>query len=1183
MENKKNKSQTNANFPVHRNYRIGLDIGITSVGWAVLENNSQDEPVRILDLGVRIFDAAEVPKTGDPLAAVRRDARTTRRRIRRRKHRLDRIKWLFEEEGLIQVDKFMERYHAPNLPDVYALRYEGLERKLKDEEFAQVLLHIAKHRGFRSTRKSELKEGDNGKVLDATKENKKRMEEYGYRTVGEMIYKDREFRTDCDWLKEGYQLTPRNKPNDYKHTMLRDLLEEEVHTLFDCQRTLGNGKATEELEEKFLEIMLNQRSFDLGPGNQADGTPSPYAMNGFEDRVGFCTFEREAGERRAAKATYTAELFVALQKINHLKLVRMDGKSRCLTKEERELVLEMLYTKKEVKYAAVRKELKLEREDRFNTLNYSVKKKGSSEEGNTSDEEAVIKSTENTRFISMSNTYEYKEQIKKYLKMLSEEKGQEFLNQIGMKMKNSHLVVEENGQDFLDQIGTILTFYKNDDSRMREFEKIGLPGELGELFLELTPSKFQHLSLKAMKKIEPYLMEGMTYDKACEEAGYDFKNDNRGQKIHLLKGEHISEIINEITNPVVKRSVSQTVKVINAIIMKYGSPQAINIELAREMSKNFSDRKKLEKQMEENRKKNETAKKEIQELGILYPKGQDILKYRLWHDQQGFCLYTGEKIPLEKLFEPGYDIDHILPYSITFDDSYRNKVLVTSQANREKGNRIPYEYFGRDTAHWNQYESRVNAYIRDYKKRQKLLKKEFTKEDRKEFKERNLNDTKYITRVIYNMIRQNLEMEPLNRPDRKKQVFAVNGSITAYLRKRWGLMQKDRSTDRHHAMDAVVVACCTDGMIQKISRSTQYREVLYRGQAKPDYEIVDAETGEIISLADLTREEWDERYGAQIPRPWPHFKDELEVRMGEDPENFLNTHPDVQNIFRYPQDVYENIRPIFVSRMPNHKVTGAAHADTIRSPRHYEDGGAVFDEGGYVLSRTPITELKLDKDGEIANYYNKESDLLLYNALKRQLELYGNDGKKAFAEDFHKPKADGSQGPVVKKVKLYKKMSLGVPVNGGKGIAENANGAMIRVDVFRENGKYYFVPVYTSDVVKNRLPNKAVVPLKPYSDWKEMKDENFLFSLYSRDLIGFKHPKGKKVKDKDGTPIILIEEIVYYIGANIHTASFACKAQDSRYEFDGLGIQSLKELKKYQVDVLGHISEVKQEKRMGFH
>ena len=278
--------------------------------------------------------------------------------------------------------------------------------------------------------------------------------------------------------------------------------------------------------------------------------------------------------------------------------------------------------------------------------------------------------------------------------------------------------------------------------------------------------------------------------------------------------------------------------------------------------------------------------------------------------------------------------------------------------------------------------------------------------------------------MIYNMIRQNLEMEPLNREDRKKQVFAVNGSITAYLRKRWRLMQKDRSTDTHHAMDAVVVACCTDGMIQKISRSTQYREILYKGQSHPDYEIVDVETGEIISLEDLSREEWDERYGAQVPPPWEHFKEELEVRMGSDPKNDLDTHPDMYQLFRYPEDVYNNIRPIFVSRMPNHKVTGAAHADTIRSPRHYNDGGEIFDDSGYVLSRTNIEDLKLDKDGEIKDYYNKDSDRLLYEALKARLVEYEGDGKKAFAEEFYKPKADGTQGPIVKKVKTYKKCLL---------------------------------------------------------------------------------------------------------------------------------------------------------------
>lgn len=1134
------------------NYRIGLDIGITSVGWAVLENNSKDEPIRIVDLGVRLFEAAEVPKTGAALAEGRRNARTTRRRLRRRKHRLDRIKWLLQENGMIQIDKFMERYYSANLPDVYQLRYEALERKVKEEELAQILIHIAKHRGFRSTRKAELKDKSDkemGAVLSAIEKNKKLMEEHSYRTIGEMLYKDQAFRTECRWNEKGYVLTPRNKQGDYKHTILRALLEEEVKYIFHQQRNLGNVKATKELEESYLSIMLSQRSFDMGPGNQADGSTSPYAMEGFGERVGLCALEpRENQQPRGAKAAYTSEMFVALQKINHLRLVKKGGDSRGLTTEERQVIIELLHKQKEVKYAAVRKALNLSNDDKFNTLNYSGKEES---------EEEKIKKTENTKFISIPNYQEYKKKMSKM--------SQQF-----------QFPLEEQTIILLDKIGTILTLYKNDDTRTRELQKLDLEPEIIDGLLEMNPKKFQHVSLKAMRKLMPYLEEGLTYDKACEKAGYNFKGNERTEKTKLLKGKEITDIINEINNPVVKRSVSQTVKVINAIIQKYGSPQAVNIELAREMSRNYKDRQKMEKQMKVRQEENENAKKEIQELGNAFPSGQDIIKYRLWHDQEGMCLYSGKKIPLEELFTGAYDIDHILPYSITFDDSYRNKVLVTAEENRQKGNHIPYEYFGKsDSERWKQFERRVNFFVRDYKKQQKLLKQSFTEEERKQFKMRNLNDTKYITRVIYNMIRENLILEPLNRPEKKKQVYAVNGSITAYLRKRWGLAAKDRSVDTHHAMDAVVIACCTDGMIQKISRNIQGGELLYsRG-----FQTVDVETGEIFSRDDFTREQWDKEFGIKVPKPWEYFKEELEIRMGENPLTYIEEHSDVSRNLDYPAWFYENhmIRPIFVSRMPKRKVTGAAHEDTIRSPRHYQ-------ETGYVLTKTALTDLKLDKKtGEIINYYNPESDKYLYQALKEQLIKYEGDAKKAFEQPFYKPKADGTQGNLVRKVKTYDKLTIGVPVNASNGIAANANGAMIRVDVFCVKGKYYFVPVYISDVVKKRLPMKAAVPHKPYSEWKEMQDKDFIFSLYSRDLISFKAKSGKKVTCADGTSKTINEEVVYYYGADISSACFSGKSHDGKFSYRGLGIQSLEYLKKHQVDILGTVTEVKKERRMGFH
>lgn len=1153
-------------------YRIGLDIGIASVGWAVLENNSEDEPIRIIDLGVRIFDKAENPKNGDPLAEPRRMARTTRRRLRRRKHRLDRIKWLLQQEGLIEIDPFMERYYSGNLPDVYRLRYEALDRKLTDEEFAQILIHIAKHRGFKSTRKSETTTKEVGQILKATSANQELMLKKNYRTVGEMLYCDVSFKLECPWTESGYILAVRNRQEDYRHTILRDMLAEEVKVIFARQREFGNEKATEELEQRYLKIMLDQRSFDMGPGNQPDGTPSPYAINGFEGRVGKCTLEPE--EMRAAKATYTAELFVALQKINHLRLVDKNGASRGLSEEEWKILYDLIHKSKDIKYSTVRSKLNIDESYRFNTLNYSLKTKGTkSVEVQTENvqiedlqkadvakkTEDVFKKTEDTKFISMTNYHE-------------------LMKRIGHLTENCS---DEEKRDLFDNVATILTLYKNDDSRTEKLEALGLGAEDIEQLLELTPSKFQHLSLKAMQKIMPYLKDGIIYNEACEMAGYDFKADNTGEKSKLLKGEVVQSVLNDITNPVVKRSVSQTVKVINAIIQKYGSPQAVNIELAREMAKNFEDRGSLEKEMNDRFNQNEKIKKRIHELWNKTPTGQDIIKYRLWEEQQGVCLYSGDKIRREDLFEPGYDIDHILPYSITFDDSLRNKVLVTSQENRQKGNSIPYEYFGHDEKRWKEFEARVACYVKDYRKQQKLLKKVLTKEERDQFKERNLNDTKYITTVVYNLIRQNLELEPYNKPSKgtevKRQVMAVNGAITAYLRKRWGLQKlfevKNRDIDTHHAVDAVVIACCTNGMIQKITKSAQTREKHYR----KDTCFVDEETGIKYEKKYFKKNEWDEIFGVKIPKPWECFIDELDVRTGADPIGFLKTHPEVDREIEYPEWMYDEsariIRPIFVSRMPNHKVTGAAHADTIRSPRHYK-------EEGVVLTKTALTDLKLNKDGEIEGYYNPESDWLLYNALKLQLKRFGNDAKKAFAEEFHKPKSDGTDGPVVKKVKVQKKLSLGVEVNDGKGIAEN--GSMVRIDVFRENGKYYFVPVYTADVVKKVLPNKAVIGKKTYSNWKVVDDADFIFSLYSRDLIHVKSKKGVKTNLVCGGQLLQPDIYVYYKSADISTASINGISHDNSYSFKSLGIQNLELFEKCQVDILGNISIVKKEKRMGF-
>lgn len=1160
-------------------YRLGLDIGIASVGAAVVQTNSFDNPCHLTEPDVRIFPAAECRENGKnngkSAAVPRRECRSTRRRIRRKQLRMNCIKQALQKADIINIDEFMKRYSDGTIPNVYQLRYEGLDRLLTDDEFAQILIHIAKHRGFLSTRRADKKDKESGAILAATSANQKLMMEKGYRTVGEMMYLDESFHTPCSSNEQGFIVTPRNKAKDYKHTIYRSMLVDEVHALFDAQRKFGNTKATETLESEYLEIMTRQRSYDLGPGLQADGTKSPFAMDGYKSNAGECTFYKN--ETRAAKGTYTAELSITLQKINNLKLVDRYGDDRFLTDEEKQKILEYISKHKTMKYKTVKTLLGIDPMIRFNLLNYGKKKKTKKEsDDKTKDDSTKKKSTkksktkaetsekadkdankeetelerinriEDTVFVSMEFTLSYTDCLKARIKTLS----------------------ETEKRDLFDEVGELLTSYKTDAARIEKLSNLGLTPEEVDRLLDLNPKGYARLSHKAMKEIEPYLKQGLTYDKACAAAGLDFQVTYTGEKMKYLKGPEINRIINNIQSPVVRRSVAQTVRVINAIIRKYGSPQAVNVELSREMSKSFLERKKAEAAMELRHKENVKFCEEIKKLGVYSPNGEDITRYRLWKDQNGICLYSGEKIPARAMFSKEYEIDHIIPYSISLDDRYQNKVLVKAGENWKKGNRLPYEYFGHDKTRWAAYENRVESLIKSDGKKAHLLKKNYTKEDQIEFTERNLNDTRYATTVVYNMIMQYLYLEPYNCDGKTKQVYAVNGAVTAYLRKRWGLNKKDRTNDRHHAMDAVVIACCTDEMIAKVTKYMQDRETAY----SKNFRIADEETGEILTRSNFTREQYDEAYGVRFPVPWETFREEIDLRIfNDDPFGYLMKDRNLQIKIDYPDWMYGEeespvakgkyinyIRPMFVSVACSHKATGRAHEETIRSAKYH-------DSDSLVISKKALKDLKLNKDNEIKDYYNKECDLLLYEALRNRLLEYGGDGKKAFAEEFHKPKADGTDGPVVKSVKVIEKKTTGVQINHGLA----GNGNMVRVDLYQKEGKYYAVPIYISDMVKKEIPRKAATGGKQYQDWRVMNPDDFLFSVYPRDLLHLK--KGKPFNDGLSNDIYM-----YFAGLDPASVSFAVTAHDSSISLRGIGIQNLELIEKCQVDMLGEIHVCRQ-------
>lgn len=1073
-------------------YGIGLDIGVASIGWATVALDEKAQPCGLIRLGSRVFKRAEQPKTGESLAAPRREARSMRRRLRRKALRKQDFYKLLERNHLSSKEELTQLFAAGGLEDIYALRTRALDEAVTPQEFARILLHLMQRRGFKSNRRAD-KSKEDGALLQAVTQNRLRMQENGYRTVGEMLHKDPLFA-----------VCKRNKGENYLSTVSREEIANEAQQIFAAQREKGQAWATPELEAEYLSILLRQRSFDQGPGGN-----SPY-RGGWVERIGPCTLLPE--EKRAFKNTYSFERFTLLQKINHIR-IQESGQTRALSDEERQKVIDLAYRVETVPYARIRKELKWPQEIRFTDVRYDV---------DAAPEEAEKK---------------YK------LPMMK-----------GYHALRKALGTQQPELPLWDDIITILASHRDEDVRKKLLEEKGLTSEQIEAVLDLDFSGVGHISLKACQMLEPWLMQGLTYDQACTQAGLNFHGHGNTEKTSKLPAS--APELEDITSPVVRRAVSQTIKLVNAIIREMGQPPVwIHIELARELSRTFEERRKDQKSMEDNAKQNERLMQEIRDtFHKLNPTGQDLIKYRLWKEQDGICAYSQKSIAAERLFEPGYaEVDHIVPYSISFDDSRSNKVLVMAAENRQKGNRLPLQYLQGERRE--KFIVWTKSQVRNYRKQKNLLRETLSEEEQNGFKQRNLQDTQYMARFLLNYIRDHLAFA--DHPAAGKQrVMALAGAVTSHLRKRWGLTKVRADGDLHHALDAAVIACATQGMVQQISG--YYHRIEGEYQQSPDgtYSV-------------------HTRTGERFPAPWPHFRDELIQRLSQEPQqNLMQWNP----VFYSNFDV-ESIRPVFVSRMPQHKVTGAAHKETIKSPKALQDG--------LLIVKHPLTDLKLNKKtGKIEGYYQPSSDKLLYEALRARLLDFDGDGKKAFTEPFYKPKSDGTPGPLVRKVKLCEKTSLCVPVHDGNGVADN--DSMVRVDVFfvPEDG-YYMVPIYVSDTKKKELPNRAVVAAKKYAEWKVMENKNFIFSLYPDDLIAVEHKKGLTftVTNKGSTLPAKWETkstLCYYTGMNISTGAISVCSHDNSYFIGGLGVKTLTSFKKFEVDILGNVREVKKEKRQSF-
>lgn len=1094
---------------------LGFDIGVASIGWAFVEGGE------LKDCGVRIFTKAENPKDGSSLALPRREARGVRRRLARRKGRLNALKVLIcKEFGLNRSDYLA---NAGELPKAYAtskdtkspyqLRAESLNRKLSADEFARVILHIAKHRGYGNKHAKESNDDDSGKVKKAISENQKVMSEKGYTTAGQYLYKEfyqkgRKLKNDKGEFitnekgeferDKAHFDNVRNKSENYARCLAQSELQKELELIFVKQREFGfefsdkkhkiidaNGKLKElDFADAVLEIAFLQRP-----------------LKSFADKVGKCTFYES--EPRAPKDSLSAIEFVALTRIiNTLANITKHSGEVYSADKVRE-ILSIVLEKGEITYKTLRK---------------------------------VIALDERLQFPKDSKLDYAKEDAEK-AKAIEFSKLKAFRKALGGSF-------EGFSRAELDSIATDIALIKSKDELKAKLANYqSLNDEQREKLSELSFDKFIDLSFKALEAILP-LMRGDSgdckrYDEAWREAGLVevAKKTQKGDSLPPL-----IEYEQNLANPVVARALAEYRKVLNALLKKYGKVHKIHLEFTRQAGVSSKERGEIIAEQNKRLKANEEARKRCEEYGLI-PSGANILKLKLWQEQGEHCVYSGKKICREHLIDSNaLQIDHIYPFSRSYDDSQNNKVLVFTDANQNKREKTPYEAFGSDLQKWNDILGRIEKLPKAKKNR--ITNKNFANKEAG-FIARNIVDTSYIARLSASYTDAFIEFLPLTENEdttlgrgekgSKKHISVVNGSLTATMRHYWGLNtlldsenseKKDRSNHLHHALDAIIIAYVNDSVIKAFS---DFKKTQEQNKARLiAKEIESAEYKISRRFFSPSGFENNEAFRQAIKR-------KILGQSRESRENDMSINSEATS---------EKVGGIFVSKPPRKRARGALHKEGF----------------GYVDK----------KDNWKVKFYNPSSGKLVIKDYggREGLEMALQSGKiHALIKRGENKKDD---------LEFYK-------------FALNEN--MPRLDIYKRGSKFYAVPIYAMDFAKGKLPNIAIGDI-------EMSEDEFCFSLFKEDLIAIRK-KGMseavkcyyKTFDIDSCRIFVEKHDNYYIAMNENESKLftekekAKKGENSKSDSERkiiggrVSIQNLEIFEKWQVSPLGEVSKAEFKER----
>ena len=859
---------------------LGLDLGVGSIGWCLIALDAQGDPAEILGMGSRVVplnnatDAADFSIGKAFTANQERTARRTMRRGFARYHlRRYRLRRELEKVGMLPDAALIQ---LPLL-ELWELRERAATAGecLTLPELGRVLCHINQKRGYRHVKsdaaaiigdEGEKKKDSNSAYLAGIRANDEKLQDE-HKTVGQYF---------AEQLRQNQSESPTGGIS-YRikdQIFSRQRYIDEYDQIMAAQRMHYPDILTDE----FIQMLRDEVIFMQRP------------LKSCKHLVSLCEFEKQEkvmrvqqddgkggrqfverkvkfGPKVAPKSSPLFQLCRIYEAVNNIRLTRPDGSPRDITPEERAKIVAHLQSSASLSFAALKKLLK----EKALIADQLTSKSGL--KGNS------------TRVALAAALQPYPQ----YHHLLDME--------LETRMMTVQLTDEETGEVTEREVAVVTDSYvrqplyrlwhilysieERDAMRRALITQLGMKEEdldgglLDQLYrLDFVKPGYGNKSAKFICKLLPQLQQGLGYSEACAAVGYRHSNSPTSEEITertLLEKIPLLQR-NELRQPLVEKILNQMINLVNALKAEYGVDE-VRVELARELKMSREERERMTRQNGERKKANDKVAERIRQCG-LYPTKPRIQKYMLWEEAGKVCLYCGRSIEEEQCLNgDDMEVEHIIPKSVLYDDSYGNKTCACHECNQTKGNRTALEYI-RAKGWEAEYMERINDLLKEkkisYSKHQRLR---WLKEDiPSDFLERQLRLTQYISRQAMAILQQGI-----------RRVSASEGGVTARLRSLWGygkilhtlnldrydsmgeterVSREGEATEelhitnwskrmdhRHHAIDALVVACTRQSYIQRLNRlSSEFGREDKKKEDQEAQEQQATETGRLSSL-----------------------------------------------------------------------------------------------------------------------------------------------------------------------------------------------------------------------------------------------------------------------------------------------------------------------------------------------